>query len=542
MRDGEGRPEFPALLNAVCFLILVPLICHLLFSWMGFTPTDEGFTLAHSRRILDGQVPHRDFIMIRPVVSPLLHVPFVRWGGDDTFWLSRLFVWFQLATISWLWVSLFKRLLDWQLSVANTFLIALICFAATTHTKHLTAWHTIDGLFFIAIGFALCTRKQPASKFVGYLLVAIAALCKQNFIFVSLLSILVLGDWRRIRYWVAVVLPASCYTLYLFHTDALSDAVLQFRSHTELFPTGFLSYLNVWVGLGAAVFLIVRVSRTRLSGKANRALFVSLFYLLPLFAAAAGLWFGVAISGAFLLFGLLAMLAFQLLYFDHALDAEKRVIFLVLLTAWSASLSGGYNTPALMAGPILVALTSHALRRYNRKGDRVLRFSLPLAAVLILLGFRVARMNYIYREQPASRLRYSLDGVMPGAKGIYTNENTFHFLTDLNLAITIVQEQDKEYAILPDVAAHWVKAPQKNPLLAVWPQASELGSRALMMRFLQNMEARRNSTIFIVQKVEAKDLATGFVTLQNSDYYEAVRYVRTNFEKIRETNYFELYR
>ena len=39
------------------FLILVPLLSHLLFSWMGFTPTDEGFTLANSRRILDGQAP-----------------------------------------------------------------------------------------------------------------------------------------------------------------------------------------------------------------------------------------------------------------------------------------------------------------------------------------------------------------------------------------------------------------------------------------------------------------------------------------------------
>src|SRR2546423_7312479 len=82
-------------LIGVSFLILIPLLAHWLFSWMGFTPTDDGFTLAYSRRLLAGQVPDRDFIIIRPFLSPLIHVPFVFFGGAYTFWLSRLFVWFE---------------------------------------------------------------------------------------------------------------------------------------------------------------------------------------------------------------------------------------------------------------------------------------------------------------------------------------------------------------------------------------------------------------------------------------------------------------
>ena len=39
--------------GAAAFLILVPLIAHLSFSWMGLTPTDEGFTLSAGRRLLD---------------------------------------------------------------------------------------------------------------------------------------------------------------------------------------------------------------------------------------------------------------------------------------------------------------------------------------------------------------------------------------------------------------------------------------------------------------------------------------------------------
>src|SRR6059058_502554 len=104
------KPAARVILAAACFLLLVPLIFHLCFSWMGFTPTDEGFTLAHSRRILDGQVPHRDFIIIRPFFSPLLHVPVVRFGGAYTFWLSRLVVWFQFGCLAALWTIVSDRL------------------------------------------------------------------------------------------------------------------------------------------------------------------------------------------------------------------------------------------------------------------------------------------------------------------------------------------------------------------------------------------------------------------------------------------------
>src|SRR5947209_19372978 len=95
---------------ALLFLVLVPLCAHFLFSWMGFTPTDEGFTLAHSRRILDGEVPHRDFIIIRPFFSPLMHVPEVWFGGACTLWVSRFIVWFQLAALSAAWVAVSTRL------------------------------------------------------------------------------------------------------------------------------------------------------------------------------------------------------------------------------------------------------------------------------------------------------------------------------------------------------------------------------------------------------------------------------------------------
>src|SRR6266700_1685240 len=115
---NNTRSKKNELLVLASFLILVPLLSHSSFSWMGFTPTDEGFTLAYSRRMLDGQVPHRDFIIIRPFLSPLIHVPIVMLGGAYTFWMSRLFVWFELTSIAWLWTSIVSRLLGFPLSLS----------------------------------------------------------------------------------------------------------------------------------------------------------------------------------------------------------------------------------------------------------------------------------------------------------------------------------------------------------------------------------------------------------------------------------------
>ena len=309
------------------------------------------------------------------------------------------------------------------------------------------------------------------------------------------------------------------------------------RAHTELFSTGIRRYL-VWILVAVIGYMLLKVVSVISSDIRRRAtLFV--FYWLPLVVAVMSLLFGKLATTSFFLFALLLMLGAASLVSDRASD-WSRAVLLVLLTAWSASLSGGYNTPALMAGPILVLLVSQSIQA--RSDERLVRYSIPALAVIILFCFGVARTKYIYREQPASQLTYSLEGVMPGANRIYTNANTFAFLTDLNRAIELVRAQDKESAILPDLAAYWVQAKQKNPLPAVWPQAEELSSKVLTTRFTEAMEARRNKTIFIVQKVEAKDLASGFVALPNSNYYEVVRYARTHFTKAQETDYFELYR
>ena len=136
------------------FIFVTAGLSHFFFSPLGFNPTDDGFILAYSRRILDGQVPHRDFISIRPILSAIVHAPEMVIGRDHTFLTSRFVVWLQFASMAWLWVWIMGTVTRLHLGLANKVLLALITFTVSVHTFPIMAWHTIDGLFFISIGLA----------------------------------------------------------------------------------------------------------------------------------------------------------------------------------------------------------------------------------------------------------------------------------------------------------------------------------------------------------------------------------------------------
>ncbi len=535
-------------LVSVAFLLIVPTLAHLLFSWRGFAPVDDGFTLAYSRRILEGQVPHRDFIIIRPFVSPLLHTPFVLFGGEYTFWVSRFFVWFQFACISWAWVCIINRAFDNPFNNLTKPFIALVSFAASVHYFVLTAWHTIDGLFLASIGvWILLARKHARWRVVGYLLIATAYLCKQSFLLMAPLSVLLLGDWREKKYWITITLPAAGYCAYLLVTGSFSEAVLQLASQSGLVSTGVGSYLNFGFLLGilagyCAMFLLSASDVPLLpTSRVPRYAGVSILIAMPAAFIAIGLYRGSLAAVSFGVVGMVLGIVLYLAWKRIGQGEDKvSVTLLALLLAWSASLSVGYNFPALLLGPLFTILAAFVYSRRESLNPRFLQTTLAIAGVAILLGFAVARPYYIYREQPSSELTESLDGVLPGGRLIYTNPNTYEFLVDLDNAADTVSERNRTYAIIPDVPGYWIQSEQTNPLLVDWPQPVELGNQYLIDRVTSDLAAERGDVTVLVQKVHAFYLAEGSVPL-DEDQYAVVQYVRANFEKTHETEFFEFY-
>jgi hypothetical protein len=547
------------LLATVLFLLLVPAISHLLFSWMGMTPTDDGFNLAMSRRLLEGEIPHRDFITPRPAGTEILYAPLVLLGGDYTIWISRFFVWFQFACIAWIWTTVIGRLPRRPLGMVEQMALALMVFALTAHNFLLTPWPTIDGLWIASVGLPCCLSPRPFRKFAGYFMVGAACLFKQNFIILGPVFLIMLEDWRRLRYWVAVALPPACYVILLGATGALSDARLQLTAHSELFQTGIRAYLlerwSPYAGLIAAYFGLLIVSGTAKTqffsfpSEVRFCLGVLGVSLVAVAAAACLMTDYASLKFSFALFGMLAGTLLYYIFHQNEKDAVVRIGILVMAVMWSTSISLGWNFPVFGSG-MAVALFAIVVRLVLPADVPAKRYwntsawIISLAAIT-LICFGVGRSRHIYKERPASELRCSLDGILPGGRLIWTNPVTFEYMKELHEAIE--QAGGQEYAVIPDAAIHWVKSLQRNPLPIDWPHDMELSNPALLDRVIQALESRRGRIVILVAKVTGFSLGDKPKPLSEAyppypTYNKVAPYVASHFHKIGEMQYWEIYK
>ena len=105
--------------------IIVAIFCHLLFSKYGFNPSDDGMFLSYSRRILEGQIPHLDFISIRPALSALIHLPEVYFLDETLLYTSRFIVLLQISLFCTLWIKIFSKAFEVNPTLIQTSI--LIC-------------------------------------------------------------------------------------------------------------------------------------------------------------------------------------------------------------------------------------------------------------------------------------------------------------------------------------------------------------------------------------------------------------------------------
>lgn len=535
--------------TSLIILIILPILAHFRYSWIGFNPTDDGFILAYSRRIIEGQIPHLDFISIRPVGSPLLHIPFVLFGGQYTYWISRFFVWFEFAAIAAIWTSLLGSFGKKSFDFIERVSVALIIFGISVANFPIMAWHTIDGLLFSSLGIFLCLRKEKWRKFFGYFLIGIACLCKQNFVVVGIATLILFEDWRDWKLWIAFILPGAVYFGVLAFYSALSDSFAQLTTQADFLSVGILSYLSKYGFIPGIVYGYVSF---RLIDKKNitdrfpvkyASLIGSLAILMILlainFIACLGRTVG---QSSFALFG--TALGTTIYFISQKKKTGVfliRIPLIIMILAWSVSLSVGYNSPALTSG-ILMALIFCMFQSLHRSEteQKIVYWLTPILAVLTIICFDYVRHENVYRDRRASELTLPLDGALPGGYKIKTNPRTHEFLTDLKRAID--QTNGARYAIIPDCAGYWVKSEQSNPLPIDWAQGTELNSPALLKRVTDAIEYQRDSIFILTQKVLASRLSEEFFPQMENKYYGVVKYVHSNLNKVGETKLFEIYR
>lgn len=533
-------PRRDAWLVAIVALVAMPLAAHLAFSRFGFHPTDDGFVLAYARRLLEGEVPHRDFVSIRPVGSALLHAPWLVLGGAHALLLARFVAWLELAFVAWCGVALARRLTGRFRGAAHALALVAVAFAFGAHTFPVMPWHTLDAIALACGGLLLASSPHTARKAAGYVLLGAAVLCRQNFLPLAPLAALVLGDRRRTWVVACFAAPLAVYALVLAALGALPDALAQLGATTGLQSTAVTVFFrHPWTLAGVLAGSGLALRPGRWPGAAEAGAWIVVLLAAATLPDTRGAFADVA---AFALFGLALGLLLAHVHAGRGSEGPARFAALALAVAWCASISIGLNTPALAAGLLaLVPLATFASPAPSSRGARAWTLAARVAATLLVLGaWTHARREVIYRDRPARELASPLDGVLPGGAGIVTNASTAAVLADLDRAVAATHGQP--YAIVCDFPAWWAKAPARNPLPVDWAQAVELPSPALEARVTAALASLRGRGVVLVQKRASFRIAEDVHAPATGRYYATADWVRTHFTKTGETAEFELYR
>ena len=524
-------------LHFLFFVAFVVTVCHFLFSWIGFNPTDEGFVLSSARRILDGHIPHKDFISIRPAGSAYLHALEIKYGGDHVFRLSRLIFWIEHALIAWFWVIIADKLMKLEITLPNRYMLAAIIFIFNCHTFPAMAWTTVDGLFLSTTGIWLLTHFNKRGNQLGYILIGCSALCKQNFLVLIPGVFIIMGHFRRPYYLLDALTPILLYALLMWRNDATDIAMEQLFSRKEILATGVLSYLKspaFFVGL--ALPICINVFRHKYKGFLKNIDFILAFdlALLGAIAMAVNIFIG---DFSFALFGFVIGYSVVHVKRRYALVYNS----LALLTAWTVSISLGYNTPALASGILLAALLSLNYNRDLFLLSRKIKYLIASVVItVIFFSFGYARYHYVYKDDRCGNLTTELQISFKGGAGILTNQEVARSLEEL-------AELQKKYkdslAIVPDYAAFWVTSPYENPLIMDWPNITELSEESVRTSLNNHLMDNKGKLIIAVQKYRTSQLYRGLYPLEDEhNQFPVINMIEDGFIRIGETEFFYLYR
>lgn len=445
--------------------MLVAFIAWILGSYY-FGDTDQGYIQGLAWRVFRGETIYVDFDYVRPPFSPWFHnIWFQLFGVSGGLFAGRIFMVVQLAIAGWCQLDMLGKG-SGKKGTSKVWLFLAVFFLAL-HNFPAMPWHTIDGIFWGSVGLWLLSRDSRV-LFSGWILIGFAVLTKQSFYLLPVLTILWLlldasRPHKKSLFHLLILLTLLAPVAYLqrnFWTEMLTWTSGA-SSVRDLLQVGVIGYVLPLVPAAGIVFAKEWLIRS------NRSQWASWIYPATV-AGLAGIW-------------LLKMLLSQestpppfrlahILFWMALWEAGKRVVqkdsqgyiwLLLLGLGWCSSLSWGYQTPILMAGPLLWILS-------EKENPRMLRISLPLVplCLITIVGF-----FYPYREvQDFSSLPATLNDAYPAIRHIHPGPEIQNELRELDSLRTVYPGS---FTILPNWPQIHVLTQTDNPLRIDWAHNAE---------------------------------------------------------------------
>jgi hypothetical protein len=371
-------------------------------------------------------------------------------------------------------------------------------FVFSVHNFPPMAWHTVDGVFFSMAGAYLlllrCKASWASSIAAGALLVA-SALTKQSFYLMPLIGCAYLCVVRRKLRDVCAYL-ATCaallvvFVLTLKHLGILTDFVNQTSGVTHLkdaIQAGVITYISTggsYLGYCLIAFVCLRLVPPMLPDKFNfmsllekrLIVFLGMFFILNMLYVARNIFHS---DVSFISQGPIGYSQAMFLIAAYFTVVEMRQnlyrgasFFVLMMIAWSASISWGYDTPLLFSAPLVFG----CIRMAGRFGD-VNAPSGKVASLFLAFGivtFSICNL-FPYRDLDGRfRDHCDLGELSPRVSGIVSGDKACAKLTEF---LNLQRKYGDRFVTLPAfTTAHFITG-TISPAPIDWALNVEMGSK-----------------------------------------------------------------
>lgn len=417
-------------------LFLLPIIYLFSFGRYGFEDSDSGFIVGMGWRILNGELPYRDFYYVRPPLSPYLSALYLYILPEyGQLFYIRFITYLMILLTAIMTTSILEKFYNFEELNLNKYLFSIISFFILSIGHIEFQWHTTDGIFLSILGLWILTnyKNNIGLVFLAGIIFVLSALTKQNFIIVPLLclifSILSYGKKATLFLFIGIITAISLFYFWLFDNLLLDLYAFQttgVTSFKDLIMSGFINYFindKLLFSFISLVFIVLIIIKKYYS-KLYNIKFIS-FFIFMLIVVLNISYLILTQSNSKLIRFDLTFPVFVTLFFIYLLLEKKEkiqshyILIYLFTIAWASSISWGFQTPILYFIPIVFGLLYILSKYYNILSS----YKYNLFFILLIVGYSIPYNLFPYRDKPIWKLDSNAGKISNKAAFIITNKD-----------------------------------------------------------------------------------------------------------------------
>jgi hypothetical protein len=440
----------------------------LVYGPYGLEDGDNGTVFSISWSMYHGVFPYRDFVYIKPPMSPYFHSLPLYISEEFAYLFNRMFYYVQVFSYSLILSHLACKMFTIKRRDIVYF-IAIVGALISIHNYPPMPWNTIDGVFFSAIGiyFLFQDKKTWWKLLLAAFFVSLGVLCKQSFYFFPVfitVYLLFTKQFKTTAWFIGFgLLFAASFLGVLYANGALElffEQMFSFTSGSSFWRTGFHTY---YMGLKTN-FLIVAVMIIIVWLLKKLAPQNLVYIFVQLVIAAILIYLFVNEDPFHTVKQSIIQTLFVFSVFFSVWSARRNTAYwfllLLLSLGWCASISNGFNTPIDVSTPIVFAIFMFVFSTSSVPFRKSTGF---VVIALYVVTFYIGYQN-IYMDSDRKELTYDMGEVYPQLATIKSDKETFDKYTELKT----LSQQQTNYTVLPSVTLAHYLTETVNPIGIDW--------------------------------------------------------------------------